>query len=442
MAYALSTTKRKFHRILDSISNSSTTSLTPKPQNENGSATTLTQYPAKKARIVRPASVYATSTTQTESSEPIKSSSDQTTPLKKRPPFTPWDREDFLRRLETFRTPYLWMTKPDKVNEVQWARRGWICVGKDRVACSACRRELVMILEPDEPADCNGDDEVASGGEDWRSNAQTDLVEQYASMIITAHDEGCLWRRRGCDATIQRLNLTHPATTLEALRTRYESFARLKIRLPTSVRAPASLPLDDLSKQFISFLQQPLGTANLPDNLILNKEALMLALFGWQAETEHDLKIATCNACFRRLGLWLYLPKENTNGSFEVKEPIMSHLDLIEEHRLYCPWVNVSSQNGDVVPQGVSPDSTGLAGWEILAKVVQNTRHTLNDFSDNELQTNTGSPSSANTHLDKSLRDAHDQERWAKIRKLKQVFRVKRAKGAEKDTTSMPHTAS
>ena len=202
MAYALSTTKRKFHRILDSISNSSATSLIAKTQNHNGSSTTLSQSPAKKARLVRPASLYASSTTQTEVSQSINISPDQTTPVKKSPSFTPWDREDFLRRLKTFRHPYLWMTKPDNVNEVQWARRGWICVGKDRVACSSCRNELVMILEPDEFVDRNSEDDIASGEEDWRRSAQNDLFEQYASMIIRAHDEGCPWRRRGCDGML------------------------------------------------------------------------------------------------------------------------------------------------------------------------------------------------------------------------------------------------
>ncbi|MCJ1380124.1 hypothetical protein MMC17_003227 [Xylographa soralifera] len=441
MAYALGTTKRKFHRILDSISNSSATSLTSKTQNDNGSSTTLSQSPAKKARFVHPTSVYASSTTQTELLQPIKNVSDQTTPEKKRPPFTPWDREDFLRRLETFRFPYLWMTKPDNVNEVQWARRGWRCVGKDRVACSACRKELVMILEPEETADCNGEDNIVSGEEDWRRNAQNDLVEKYAAMIITAHDEGCLWRRRGCDATIQRLNLTHPATTPEALRLRYESFARLKTRLPTSLRIPPCLLLDDLSKQFISSLPQPLDVASIPNNVILDKEALALALFGWQAETEHDLKIATCKACFRRLGLWLYLPNEDADGSSEERKSILSSLDLVEEHRPYCPWINELSQNGDTLPHGCFAESAGLAGWEILVKVIQNTRYTLKEYSDIEIPTNTEDPSSAGTYLDKTVRDAHDQERWARIKKLKQVFRVKRAKGAGKEIVSGPHTA-
>ena len=255
-------------------------------------------------------------------------------------------------------------------------------------------------------------------------------VDQY-SYANSVHSE----------ATIQRLSLSHPTTTLDALRARYESLKRLETRLPTSLRIPPSLPLDDLSKQFMVFSNQSLDAANMSDSPVLDKEAFMLALFGWQAETEHDLKIATCNACFRRLGLWLYLPKENSNGSSDETESVMSRLDLIEEHRPYCPWINESSQNGDILAYGYSPESTRLAGWEISANVVQNIRHTLKEYLDIEIPTNTGSPISASTNLDKAVRDAYDQERWSKIRKLKQVFRVKRTKRAGGGTVSKPHTA-
>ena len=239
-------------------------------------------------------------------------------------------------------------------------------------------------------------------------------------------------------ATIQRLNLSHPSTTLESLRMRYESFVKLETRLPTSLRFPPSLYLDDHSEQLTSVLQQrpPLDTTSTSDSLkqTVDDEALKLALFGWQAETEHGLKLATCNACFRRLGLWLYVPRENADGSSEEKEAIVSRLNLVEDHRSYCPWINKSSQSGETTSQVGAPERTELAGWEILVKAIENARHTLGDYSDIESSTDIGISSSASTSLDKTERDAQDQERWTKIKKLKQVFRVKRAKGAAKET--------
>ena len=115
-----------------------------------------------------------------------------------KPNFTPWDREDFLARLKTFRNPHYWMTKPDKVNEVQWAKRGWSCVGLDTVSCR-CGKEVVMKLESDQPSVREDGDDAALNEEDWRHAAQEELVETYAKMIVTGHDEGCPWRIRGCD---------------------------------------------------------------------------------------------------------------------------------------------------------------------------------------------------------------------------------------------------
>lgn len=204
MAFALNQTKRKLNQILDSISNISDTSLPLKRPKTNTSSTALNEPPAKKARPLRPFSEYVPSTLQEifeEDEEKRRASfvEEREKTKKPKPNFTPWDRGDFLERLKTFRHPYLWMTKPDKVNEVQWAKRGWRCVGKDRVACAGCGKEVVMSLEPDEPAVREDGEDGPSDDGDWRQNAQEQLVEKYVEMIITGHDEGCLWRRRGCD---------------------------------------------------------------------------------------------------------------------------------------------------------------------------------------------------------------------------------------------------
>ena len=214
MSYALSTTKRKFHRILDSISNTSSTSLAQR-NGSNASITTLPvnlESPAKKTRVARPQSAYAASTSHVAlaqaqeirvSPKSVKltaPSAEQTKPY-----FTPWDRGRFLERLKTFRHVDKWMSKPEKINEVQWAKRGWICVGKERVHCSGCNREVVVQIEDGQ---CGADIGEGNDGhdesdeDDWRAAALEQLVERYAEMIITEHEEGCLWRERGCDGML------------------------------------------------------------------------------------------------------------------------------------------------------------------------------------------------------------------------------------------------
>ncbi len=138
----------------------------------------------------------------------------------KAPNFAPWDRGQFLERLATFRHVDKWMGKPEKINEVQWAKRGWTCVGRERVGCvGGCGKEVVIKLgedheeqverdqDADETQQEEGEDSRAEKDEDWRRSAQEQLVDKYAEMIVTEHDGGCLWRRRGCDGKREPIEL-------------------------------------------------------------------------------------------------------------------------------------------------------------------------------------------------------------------------------------------
>lgn len=99
------------------------------------------------------------------------------------------------------------MSKPDQINEVQWAKRGWSCVGKERVGCvGGCGREVVIKLEDDvvqvHENDTTEETDEQEDEDDWREKAQQQLVEKYAEMIATEHEASCLWRRKGCDGKI------------------------------------------------------------------------------------------------------------------------------------------------------------------------------------------------------------------------------------------------
>jgi hypothetical protein len=100
--------------------------------------------------------------------------------------YAPWDRDAFLERLSSFRFVDKWTAKPAAVNEVAWARRGWVCYDKNRVRCNTCRKELLVKVELD----------------DEQTDAGRAVVEHYKEMVVDEHDESCLWRRRGCDGEL------------------------------------------------------------------------------------------------------------------------------------------------------------------------------------------------------------------------------------------------
>ncbi len=242
MAPALITTKRKFHKILDSISNASSTSLSTSHVKHNASTTTLPasmEPPTKKARLARPTSAYVPPSTpivMTTKSNNRPVTASKQLPIsfaspneeRKAPNFAPWDRAQFLERLKTYRHVDKWMGKPEKINEVQWARRGWSCIGRETVGCvGGCAKELVIKLEngrEDKENEEERSSEEQADDNDWREKAQEQLVEKYAEMIITWHDGGCLWRRRGCDGMYSIQLVSILVSSLRSLQIQFNDF--------------------------------------------------------------------------------------------------------------------------------------------------------------------------------------------------------------------------
>lgn len=445
------------------------------------------------------------------------------------PNFAPWDRGQFLERLKTYRHVDKWTGKPERINEVQWAKRGWSCVGKERVGCvGGCGKEVVIILEDgredrqdtDETQDSEKRPSDEEEDEDeWREKAQEQLVEKYAEMVVTSHESGCLWRRKGCDGmsytsmtalanvlrnsvdTIQRLPLAHHKTAIDDLRQRYHSLVAIASELPPDPSTPPGLDLSSISQDLYPLLHPPsleppsttpssppnppanditttttTATANTTPPPPLNTSALALALLGWQAEANHVIGLATCTACFRRLGLWLFRPSPAPPSSSDSPDiqSSMHRLDLVSEHRDYCPWVNAQAQNGsttDKSPQQRTSLDGGLTGWQSLLRAVNacllHKRHTIGNNGDKSVAAAAAAVMSTssrsrndglNNHndhdgaaasevasvadstvtmtreeevdvdvdVDLKGRDERDRERWAKLKRLKQAFHVKR----------------
>lgn len=163
MSYAVESKKRKFHRVLESISKPLTADSSSKaPFSAQAPATAPGQIPAnlsiKKVRISSgdDADLGAVRNSILKISRPAHRLASASS--SKRPTFVPWDRERFLERLETFRRVDRWTTKPTPMNEVQWAKRGWVCTDVMRVSCvSGCGGSVVVKL-PDEIDELDGYD--------------------------------------------------------------------------------------------------------------------------------------------------------------------------------------------------------------------------------------------------------------------------------------------
>lgn len=159
MSYALETKKRKFHRVLDSLSKPSQTTDSPaKPSTATNRENVRGNLSIKKVRLSNGDDSELASVRNSGLKVTRPGSRVSSTPSTSRPSFVPWDRERFLERLETFRRVDRWSPKPSGVNEVEWAKRGWICTDISRVTCVGGCGGSVVVKLPDELDELDGYD--------------------------------------------------------------------------------------------------------------------------------------------------------------------------------------------------------------------------------------------------------------------------------------------
>lgn len=283
------------------------------------------------------------------------------------------------------------------------------------------------------------------------------IVDKYVELIVESHEESCLWRQRGCDGEFERngrntllivedsifkMPLNNAATTLEVLRHRYDELATRKETLPYyfNLRLPEAYNVEDVLSHLPPdfFKQKALTTEESSTSSEINKIAFTMALFGWQRHNHEKLGnqpgSVSCQACFRVLGLWLFKSKEVNEAGEETVPAAVNCLDVVTEHRDYCPWRSAESQSG--------PNSlTGsLPGWEVLLRVIKNDHYLRSNKEGSAKKTRLQRPSTPQRlqtpdyedDLDdaeaKSIRDEEDDQRWARLRRVKSLFNTKNSK--------------
>lgn len=171
----------------------------------------------------------------------------------------------------------------------------------------------------------------------------------------------------------------------------------------------------------------------------INRVAFMMALFGWQGHSHvrlgDQVGSVSCQACFRVLGLWLFKSKEVNEASEEIAGAVVDGLDVVLQHREYCPWRSAESQNG--VKSTVNAKVRPLAGWEIVLRLLKNgyrlrTGKDIGNVASRSSVSNDNPDGATDDDDAMSSRDAKDKERWARLRRVKSLFDTKGAK-KEKD---------
>lgn len=465
MPEAIATSKRKFHKLLDSITAASNTQRDNASSGANANNASLTpreklELASERARKRLRSTASSTSLSATLGPSYNRTTNPSTTTLPRNmsstslvsdeakddkhiPNFAPWSQETFLARLKTFSKVSDWHPKPEVIGEVHWAKRGWSCVDVNTVACKGgCERRVVVKLDTmgtvvkkalaTEAGAGADEDNVEDDEEVDETELEQALAERYQDEIVNGHTETCLWRKAACKDDIYRLSLVRPIVWKPQLRDRY-----------TSLLGVASSIKDIAIKSTInadgSFLPYERLASELPTDVIpssdteesLEARTLEIALHGWHGTTEYRTELLNCETCFQRIGLWMYQPgyrPGKTNDKSNEDDPEDEgdmKVNLVEMHREHCPWRNPVSQKA-------TGSLAGLNACQILHRVVSTwTKEQRRKSSEQqevvEDAESVGSLEAERPKLSREEIERQDKERESKLRKLKKMFTVKRS---------------
>lgn len=421
MPEAIATTKRKFYKALDSLN--------------QPPAVRLAEPAAKRVRR----STSTASTVSRNTLAPKSNGKNDDGAAKPPPNFSPWSHETFLARLKTFSSVSLWHPKPEAISEVEWAKRGWVCIDVNTVACRrGCEKRVVVSLDLSKRAslerrqdadDGDGDD----GDDDDAESAMEDaLVERYKALIVDGHAETCLWHRAGCKDDIHRLQVVRPSVWQPELRKRYQSLHQIcdairDVKLkPLPQDTPGVLSAERLLADLPADALGPPGAEQpAPEDSI---KALEIALHGWRGSEDSGNELLHCDACFQRIGLWMYQPGyKPAHSSSDDEAGGSATVDLVEMHREHCPWRNPDAQKA-------SGSLSGLNACQILQRVVSTYAREQRRRSDEQQKAGEQSDADEQREEDVPASPApsreevakQDKERESRLQRLKTLFTIKR----------------
>lgn len=204
------------------------------------------------------------------------SPSTSTASLSKTPLCRPWDRGDLMRRLATFKS-MTWFAKPKVISAVNCARRGWINVEMDIIACEACGARLLF-----------------SNPSSWTRQQIEKAAAVFSLKLDNGHKILCPWVDNACDESLAQFPPTPDPALIHAYTKRFSSLLQL-----SALPVISSSVIDSMRcPQLESFLQQSsldFGTVSVDTTRIeyvdhecaasanlYYKAQKLISLFGWE----------------------------------------------------------------------------------------------------------------------------------------------------------------
>ncbi|XP_021292008.1 uncharacterized protein LOC110422435 isoform X2 [Herrania umbratica] len=148
----------------------------------------------------------------------------------------PWDRGDLVRRLSTFKS-MTWFAKPKVVSAVNCARRGWVNVDMDIIACESCGARLLFSTPPS-----------------WTQQQVEKAALVFSLKLDSGHKLLCPWINIACEERLAEFPPIMPADLVEKFKERSCSLCQI-LALPVISSSAIEFMR---SPQLEEFLRQPL----------------------------------------------------------------------------------------------------------------------------------------------------------------------------------------
>ncbi|XP_059661638.1 uncharacterized protein LOC132307790 [Cornus florida] len=163
--------EKRFHAVMDKLFHAP-----PKPRAKSTtSSTTITNF-ASSSGVQLPRGKKRPNSMVERLQKSLVSGGSIQTPLCR-----PWDRGDLLKRLATFKS-MTWFAKPKVVSAVNCARRGWVSVDVDTIACESCGARLFFTTPPS-----------------WTQQQVEKAALVFSLKLDNGHKLLCPWIDNACD---------------------------------------------------------------------------------------------------------------------------------------------------------------------------------------------------------------------------------------------------
>ncbi|KAM7278896.1 hypothetical protein ACFE04_006030 [Oxalis oulophora] len=146
----------------------------------------------------------------------------------------PWDRTDLITRLSTFKS-MTWFAKPKVVSAVNCARRGWVNIEMDIIACESCGARLLF-----------------STPSSWSQQQVEKAALVFSLKLDSGHKLPCPWMNNACEETLAQFPPAIPENLVDKFRERSSALSQL-----SSLPIISSSTIEDMkSPQLEEFLKQ------------------------------------------------------------------------------------------------------------------------------------------------------------------------------------------